>query len=482
MKISPKKFEILAIVSILFVAIFSRVAHSLSREFWYDEAFTGILIRQPWKEMIQMVKSDIHPPLYYMLLKAWSAVFGHETFALRAFSISVNIAHLGVFYVFIKKYFSDTKFALVAAVLFAINPFLIAYSAEARMYSLFALLYFCAFYFFIKAMREKKNIHWIFFSIFYSLCLYTHYMAILGILPFFIYIIFEKDRLKSSIRCIFSFFGTFFLCYPWLTTFFTHLDKDENGLYWIPEANILSLLKTFFVFFFGLQPGVSGVSRIQDYYFLSQNALFIFLITLHIIAFAIFFSRIKKIAIASSFFIFSYIAVFSVFAISKLKHLHIYNDRYLIIFAPFAIIFLYGVLYKNMHKKIFFAIIAAYVLFLSSAKIPTQEVTYRAIARHIASSDVHSSPIVVTDPNNFVLTKYYLGKENEWRLKIFNKDNPSYDFSSWVVIGNSERIVKENKIPQGSIMLSSDNNFLSRLSSPEKIRKIGDMYLTIFSP
>ena len=142
MRIPPKKLKILIIASIFLIAIFSRIAHSLAKEFWYDEAFTGILIQQPWKEMIRMIRSDIHPPLYYILLKTWSTVFGYEAFALRAFSIFANIAHLGIFYIFIKKYFSDKKFALIAAMLFAVNPFLIAYSAEARMYTLFAFLYF----------------------------------------------------------------------------------------------------------------------------------------------------------------------------------------------------------------------------------------------------------------------------------------------------------------------------------------------------
>jgi len=482
MRIPPKKLKILIIASIFLIAIFSRIAHSLAKEFWYDEAFTGILIQQPWKEMIRMIRSDIHPPLYYILLKTWSTVFGYEAFALRAFSIFANIAHLGIFYIFIKKYFSDKKFALIAAMLFAVNPFLIAYSAEARMYTLFAFLYFCAFYFFTKSIHEKKNIYWIFFSILYALCLYTHYMAILGILPFFIYAIFQKERLKNSIQCIFSLFGIFFLYYPWLTTFFAHFNKDKNGLYWIPEANIQSFAKTFFVFFFGLKSGVSGISQIQDYFFFSNNILSIFLIALHIIAFVIFFSRIKKFALTSSFFIFSYIAVFAVFAISKLKSLHIYNDRYLIIFAPFAIIFLWRILYKNMNKKIFFSIISAYILFLSFAKIPIQEKTYHGIAQYIISGDTQNSAIVITDANNFVIAKYYLGEKNEQRLKIFNKDNPSYDFASWVVINNSERILKENEIPQGSIILSSDKNFLSELSSPEKTKRFGDMYLTIFSP
>ena len=135
-----------------------------------------------------------------------------------------------------------------------------------------------------------------------------------------------------------------------------------------------------------------------------------------------------------------------------------------------------------MNKKIFFSIISAYILFLSFAKIPIQEKTYHGIAQYIISGDTQNSAIVITDANNFVIAKYYLGEKNEQRLKIFNKDNPSYDFASWVVINNSERILKENEIPQGSIILSSDKNFLSELSSPEKTKRFGDMYLTIFSP
>ena len=64
-----KKYYVLIIFLLIFIAgIYLRVTPALSeRDYWYDEAFTGILLQQSWGEMNQMIFDDVHPPLYYWL-------------------------------------------------------------------------------------------------------------------------------------------------------------------------------------------------------------------------------------------------------------------------------------------------------------------------------------------------------------------------------------------------------------------------------
>lgn len=41
---------------------------------------------QPFARMMDLLKVDVHPPLYYLLLRMWISVFGSDVMALRAMS------------------------------------------------------------------------------------------------------------------------------------------------------------------------------------------------------------------------------------------------------------------------------------------------------------------------------------------------------------------------------------------------------------
>lgn len=42
---------------------------SFSRDIWYDELFSMGLAVQPLGELISITARDVHPPLYYMIVK-----------------------------------------------------------------------------------------------------------------------------------------------------------------------------------------------------------------------------------------------------------------------------------------------------------------------------------------------------------------------------------------------------------------------------
>ena len=47
-----------------------------SGDIWYDELFTMGLAGQPLGELIAITAADVHPPLYYMIVKVFLGVFG----------------------------------------------------------------------------------------------------------------------------------------------------------------------------------------------------------------------------------------------------------------------------------------------------------------------------------------------------------------------------------------------------------------------
>jgi Dolichyl-phosphate-mannose-protein mannosyltransferase len=77
--------------------------------------------------------SDTNPPLYYLLLYAWTLAFGTSDIVLRLFSITCALACLP-FLVSIAVRTGGAVFS--SCVLFAFSPLGIYYSTEGRMYSL----------------------------------------------------------------------------------------------------------------------------------------------------------------------------------------------------------------------------------------------------------------------------------------------------------------------------------------------------------
>ena len=77
------------------------------------------------------------PPLYYMLLHVWMAVFGNSEVALHALSLVIVLATVPVAFLLLDR-IGGRRAAWAAAGLAAMNPFLTYYAQEARMYALMA--------------------------------------------------------------------------------------------------------------------------------------------------------------------------------------------------------------------------------------------------------------------------------------------------------------------------------------------------------
>src|SRR5439155_3000608 len=104
---------------------------------WADE-LTTLLITDPalsFTEFWQRVVADTHPPLYYLLMRGWSAVFGQTDLAARlpgaVFGI-LMVAAAGAMPL-------PRPGRLTMMALLAISPGAIEFAQEARSYSLLLL-------------------------------------------------------------------------------------------------------------------------------------------------------------------------------------------------------------------------------------------------------------------------------------------------------------------------------------------------------
>ena len=113
----------------------------LGREsFWYDEALSDWFIRLSLKNLWTEVPTyEIHPPLFYTLLKGWAALFGESEAALRSMSAVAGTATIPLVYLlgrFAAPRGQGHAVGLGAAALFALAPVQIAYSQDARPYAI----------------------------------------------------------------------------------------------------------------------------------------------------------------------------------------------------------------------------------------------------------------------------------------------------------------------------------------------------------
>ncbi|MFN8483924.1 MAG: glycosyltransferase family 39 protein [Anaerolineae bacterium] len=80
-----------------------------------------------------------HVPLYFWLLHAWTLLAGASDFALRFASVVFGTLTVPLLYAVGRRLVAPSV-AVLAALLFAVNPFQVWYSQEARMYSMLAAL------------------------------------------------------------------------------------------------------------------------------------------------------------------------------------------------------------------------------------------------------------------------------------------------------------------------------------------------------
>lgn len=124
---------------------------SLFEAFWYDETFTANIANASINAAVQVILSDVHPPLAY--LPFWIiGQFTNNAFIMRLPSFLAGIGIILVVYM-IGKYW-DKRTAEYSAFFAAIMPSLVWYSTELRAYSIFTLVSLLVIYAYL-FQREK---------------------------------------------------------------------------------------------------------------------------------------------------------------------------------------------------------------------------------------------------------------------------------------------------------------------------------------
>ncbi|MCW1948933.1 MAG: glycosyltransferase family 39 protein, partial [Candidatus Shapirobacteria bacterium] len=123
---------------------------SLDQSLWLDEAISANVARMPIEKIIpDFSVIDFHPPLFYLTLNLWVKLVGSGVIQMRMLSIIFSLVTIWLVYK-IGSLLKDKKTGLWAAIITGINPLVIYYSQELRMYAMMMMLLMGGVYFWIK--------------------------------------------------------------------------------------------------------------------------------------------------------------------------------------------------------------------------------------------------------------------------------------------------------------------------------------------
>ena len=238
------RLKILApVILLLWLATFLRFHNLDAQSFWNDEGNSARLSERSIRLIIEGTASDIHPPLYYLLLRGWREPLGETEFALRALSAFAGLLMVPLAIALAKnRQSSIVNRQFLVGLLTAVSPPLIYYSQEARMYALLGLLATLATVLLLRILdfgfrNAAYRLRLTLFVAYVATAvagLYTHYFfpAILVAHNAIVLIWFIKRQQRGRLTIgnwLAIMFATLILYLPWMPTFLANMGGGGAG-------------------------------------------------------------------------------------------------------------------------------------------------------------------------------------------------------------------------------------------------------------
>ncbi|MGN0017753.1 MAG: hypothetical protein ACI37S_01805 [Candidatus Gastranaerophilaceae bacterium] len=193
----------------LFAVIVRTVVIQNYGELWLDELYSLYFsyFDNVFQTVSELVKQDLHMPLYFVILHFWIKIFGVSDISFHSCSLMLSIPLIPIAFYSMKSLFNRFS-GYLAAILFSINTFCAYYSVELRFYCLVLPLTLLSAVYFVKMLENLKFKNCLLFVIFQTLLIYT--FSIAPLLSLFYLIVGFIYLLKTDKICLKPFFTAFF--------------------------------------------------------------------------------------------------------------------------------------------------------------------------------------------------------------------------------------------------------------------------------
>lgn len=214
--------------------MFSVLAHNyLTRGFWGDEAWTSMISRLPYHEMLKTTAGDFHPPGYYTVIEILYKFFPPSEIITRTVSIAFFL--LTVFMVYkLASYVKGRRFGIFSALVVGVNPIFFRYAFEARNYTMFAFAATGSIFFLLEISKNFNKFRAISFVLFTALGVYTHYYMLFILGAEGLYLLLFDRKIFWRMMGLYTLVVILFL--PWLKVMLGQI-ASVGSSYWIPPIN-----------------------------------------------------------------------------------------------------------------------------------------------------------------------------------------------------------------------------------------------------
>ena len=169
------------LILVLWAALGLRLHRLDYQDIWWDEARNIDVATRPLGEVATAPELDIHPPLYFYTLHAWTRLAGDSPFATRFLSVWFGLLTVALTYQLGRRLAPGLGWpaGTLALMLAAFAPYGLAEAQETRMYTMTWALLAAGMLALQRALRcDAPGRRWLLFAALAAAALLTHYSAV----------------------------------------------------------------------------------------------------------------------------------------------------------------------------------------------------------------------------------------------------------------------------------------------------------------
>lgn len=239
-------------VPILLLATATRFYGLTSTAIWEDEASSLLFSQYSPVDLWSHAARDVHPPLYFLLLRAWIELFGDGIFSVRSMSAIFGVFAVGLG-TWLTRSIATRRAALMAGYLLALLPTAVGYSQDVRMYSMLSALLLGATLALVYWVRQPgRKRYWLAYVLLMTAGFYTHYFTALCVLVHWLWLALLGLNREPGVRLItrptwwWANLVIALLYLPWLPNLLglvlhTEQLKVGNDIGWADPVSLISL-------------------------------------------------------------------------------------------------------------------------------------------------------------------------------------------------------------------------------------------------
>jgi 4-amino-4-deoxy-L-arabinose transferase-like glycosyltransferase len=203
-----------------------------ANDVWVDEANSILTAKQPWSVILDMLKRDSSPPLYYFLLQMWMGIAGDGPTALRLPSTLFSLLLVAsVYSIGVRE--CSRRVGLWAAFLVAISPAQVFYSQQTRMYTLLPLLALAAWWLLVRYLRDGRARDFWLSMLVTAAALYTHNFAVYVPLVHAVLVLGSGRFRRHFPMWILAAAFLLIVYAPWVPTLLTQLENTDHYAWYV---------------------------------------------------------------------------------------------------------------------------------------------------------------------------------------------------------------------------------------------------------